>query len=850
MSSTDTKYSQKTVTPSPAKYNFREIEAKWQALWREAELFKASEDPTRPKFYGLEFFPYPSGSGLSVGHCRNYIPTDVFCRYRHMNGDNVLHPMGWDAFGLPAENEAIRRHAHPRETVPQYIATYKRQMNLIGLSYDWSREVNSSSPDYYRWTQWFFLLLYRRGLAYRSTAPANWCPSCATVVANEEVEQGLHERCGTPIEKKDLPQWFFRITAYADRLLDDLDTVDWPESIKTMQRNWIGRSVGVEFDMAIEDHPGKAMRVFTTRVDTVFGMSFAVLAPEHPLVAEITTPEHSLEVQEYVRQARRTSEIDRLSTDRQRTGCFTGAYALNPVNNQKVPVFIADYVLLSYGTGAIMAVPGHDTRDYDFAKNYNLPVTTVIAPEGWDGQTLDSPHTGDGTMVNSGAFNGLSNAEGAHQIADWMEQRGIGKKQVNYRLRDWLISRQRYWGAPIPIVHCDKCGEVAVPEDQLPVLLPDVENYEPPGDGSSPLAGIADFVNTTCPQCSGPARRETDTMGGFACSSWYFLRYADPHNDHKPFDPAKAAFWLPVDLYVGGAEHAVMHLLYARFWTKVIHDAGMIGFVEPFQRLKNQGMMLAPDPENPGVMVKMSKSKGNVVTPDEMAQKYGADALRVYELFVAPFEDTVPWSEEGINGAWRFLNRVYRVIADRPQSWVSNWRETVREETVSEEARALARKTHQTIAKVTQDVSDFAFNTAVSALMELTNQMYDFVQAKNGLDYQCAVFSQSVESLIMLLAPIAPHLADELWAMLGNDGFTYDRPWPQYDPEIARADTVTIVIQVNGKLRDKVQAPAETPADELEKMARASEKVVAALDGKSIRKVIVVPQKLVNVVIG
>lgn len=850
MSSTKTKDSSKTSTTSAARYNFREIEARWQARWNDAALFRASEDPSRPKFYGLEFFPYPSGSGLSVGHCRNYIPTDVYCRYRHMNGDNVLHPMGWDAFGLPAENEAIRRHSHPKETVPRYIATYKRQMNLIGLSYDWTREINSSSPDYYRWTQWFFLLLYRRGLAYRSTAPANWCPDCATVVANEEVEQGLHERCGTPIEKKDLPQWFFKITAYAERLLNDLDTVDWPESIKTMQRNWIGRSVGVEFDMAIDAHHGKAMRVFTTRVDTVFGMSFAVLAPEHSLVEEITTAERLPEVREYVLRARRTSDIDRLSTERERTGCFTGAFAVNPVNGEKVPVFVADYVLLSYGTGAIMAVPGHDTRDYDFAKNYDLPVRTVIAPEGWDGQPLAEAHTGEGTMVNSGDFDGLPNAEGAERIAEWMQQRGIGQKQVNYRLRDWLISRQRYWGAPIPIVHCARCGEVPVPEDHLPVLLPDVQNYEPSGDGSSPLAAIPEFVNTMCPRCGGPATRETDTMGGFACSSWYFLRYADPHNSLEAFNPAKAAFWLPVDLYVGGAEHAVMHLLYARFWTKVIHDAGMIGFVEPFQRLKNQGMLLAPDPENPGVMVKMSKSRGNVVTPDEMAEKYGADALRVYELFVAPFEDTVPWSEEGINGAWRFLNRVYRVIADRPQSFVPTWRETVREETQSEEAKALARKTHQTIAKVTEDVSGFAFNTAVSALMELTNQIYDFVQAKNGLDYKCAVFSQAAESLIMLLAPIAPHLADELWEMLGNEGFTYNRAWPAYDPEVAREEVITIVIQVNGKVRDKVQAPAGTSSEELEKMARGNQRVNEALDGKAIKKVIVVPERLVNVVIG
>jgi leucyl-tRNA synthetase len=829
------------------KYDFRSIEKRWQERWHADDLFRTPEDRTRPKFYGLDFFPYPSGDGLSVGHCRNYVPSDVFCRYRRMRGDNVLHPMGWDAFGLPAENEAIRRRSHPKKTVPQYVANYKRQMNLLGLSYDWSREINSSEPEYYRWTQWFFLLLYRRGLAYRSAAPANWCPSCATVLANEEVHDGACWRCGAEIEKKDLPQWFFRITEYADRLLEDLKLVDWPESIKLMQTNWIGRSVGVEFDMPIVGHDA-AMRVFTTRVDTVFGVSFAVLAPEHPLVAQITAPDRREEVEEYVRKSRRVSEIDRMSTERERDGCFTGAFAVNPVNGQEVPVYVADYVLLSYGTGAIMAVPAHDARDFDFARRYGLPAPVVIAPEGWDGRPLQEAHTGEGVMVNSGQFSGMRNTEGAEAIADWMEQRGIGQRRVNYRLRDWLISRQRYWGAPIPIVHCPSCGEVPVPEEQLPVLLPDVENYEPPGDGRSPLAAIPEFVNTACPECGGPAQRETDTMGGFACSSWYFLRFADPHNDRAPFDREKVEYWLPVDLYVGGAEHAVMHLLYARFWTKVMYDAGLVPFVEPFTRLKNQGMLLAPDPKNPGVLVKMSKSKFNVVTPDEMAEKYGADALRVYELFVAPFEDTVPWSEDGINGCWRFLNRVYRVVAERPGSFVPGWKASVRQETVSEEARALARKTHQTIVKVTKDIEDFAFNTAVAALMELTNQIYDFVNAKDGLRYPCPVWSEAVETLILLLAPMAPHLADELWQMIGREGYTYHAPWPEADPEVAKADVLTIVVQVNGKVRDKISVDADAGERELERLALESPKVQAALQGRPVRKVIVVPGRLVNVV--
>lgn len=830
-----------------ARYEFRAIEARWQTAWRDADLFRTVEDDDRQKFYGLDFFPYPSGDGLSVGHCRNYVPSDVFCRYRRMKGDNVLHPMGWDAFGLPAENEAIRRQSHPSRTVPQYVANYKRQMNLLGISYDWSREVNSSSPDYYRWTQWFFLLLFRRGLAYRSTAPANWCPSCSTVLANEEVHDGTCWRCSTDIEKKDLPQWFFRITAHADRLIEDLALVDWPESIKLMQTNWIGRSTGVEFDMRIKGHDA-CMRVFTTRVDTVFGMSFAVLAPEHPIVEEITTPDRLEAVREYARNARRTSEIERLSTERERTGCFTGASAINPVNGQEVPVYVADYVLQSYGTGAIMAVPAHDSRDFDFAAKHGLPVPVVIAPEGWDGHPLEQAHTGDGTMVNCGQFSGMPNRQGTEALAEWMQREGIGERRTNYRLRDWLISRQRYWGAPIPIIHCEQCGEVPVPESDLPVLLPDVENYEPPGDGRSPLATIPEFVNTTCPSCGGTAHRETDTMGGFACSSWYFLRFADPHNDAEPFSREKAAYWLPVDLYVGGAEHAVMHLLYARFWTKVMHDAGLVPFVEPFTRLKNQGMLLAPDPKNPSVMVKMSKSKFNVVTPDEMAEKYGADALRVYELFVAPFEDTVPWSEDGINGCWRFLNRVHRVVLDRLDAFVPDWRSTVREETQSAEAKALARKTHQTIAKVTEDIESFAFNTAVAALMELTNQIYDFVNSKDGLHYQCPVFSEAVENLVLLLAPMAPHLSDEIWRATGHDGFTYTAEWPVSDPAVAAAEEVTVVLQVNGKIRDKITVDAGSSDEELERLARQNERVTAALEGKEVRKVIVVPGRLVNIV--
>ncbi|MGQ9736288.1 MAG: leucine--tRNA ligase [Armatimonadota bacterium] len=832
------------------RYQPQQIEQKWQKRWQEAQLFRAEDFSPKPKLYALDFFPYPSGDGLSVGHCRNYIPTDAFCRYKHMKGFNVLHPMGWDAFGLPAENEAIRRRSHPSKTVPRYIANYKRQMNMIGISYDWSREINSSSPDYYKWTQWFFLLLYRRGLAYRSTAPANWCPSCKTVLANEEVEGGTCWRCGTPVEKRDLPQWFFKITDYAERLLNDLDLINWPEGIKLMQRNWIGRSEGVEFRMQVADADGnpsdKAFWVFTTRVDTTFGMSFAVLAPEHPLVREITTPDRREEVEAYIARSQRETEIERLSTERVRDGVFTGAYAINPVDGQKVPIFIADYVLMGYGTGAIMAVPAHDERDFDFAKRYGLPIPIVIAPPGWNGEPLEQAYTGEGTMVNSGEFSGLPSEEGKQRIAEWMEARGIGKRRVNYRLRDWLISRQRYWGAPIPIIHCPRCGEVPVPEEHLPVLLPDVEHYEPTGTGRSPLANIPEFVNTTCPQCGAPAERETDTMGGFACSSWYFLRFASPHESDRPFNPDAVRYWLPVDVYVGGAEHAVMHLLYARFWVKVMYDAGLVHFVEPFLTLRNQGMVLAPDPDNPDVMVKMSKSKGNVVTPDSVVEKHGADTLRLYELFVAPFDQAIEWREEGVSGANRFLHRVWRLVLDTIPHYQRDWKERLQGAELSTEERKLRRKTHQTIRKVSEDIEEFRFNTAVAAIMEWVNLMYDL---KDALITSPA-FSEAVHSLILVLAPFTPHIADELGERLGYQGFTYNQPFPEHDPEVAAAEELNIVVQVNGKLRDVLVVPADTPQEELERLALASPKVQQFTNGKTVKKVIVVPGKLVNVVAG
>ncbi|HEV2473382.1 MAG TPA: leucine--tRNA ligase, partial [Chthonomonadales bacterium] len=681
-------------------YDFRTIEAKWQQRWKEADLFRVENASRKPKFYGLDMFPYPSGAGLSVGHCRNYVPLDAACRLKVMQGFNVLHPMGWDAFGQPAETEAIKRRRNPKEMVPEYAANYKRQLTLAGISYDWNREINSSSPEYYRWTQWIFLLLYKRGLAYRSSAGVNWCPQEKTVLANEEVVNGRCWRCGSLTEKRYIPQWFFRTTRYAERLLDGLESVDWPEGIRAMQRDWVGKSEGADVDFPVADGSG-AIRVFTTRPDTLWGATFMVLAPEHPLVDGVTAPDRKAAVEQYRLRAQRTSEIERQSVERTKTGVYTGGSALNPVNGEQIPIWIADYVLMGYGTGAIMAVPAHDQRDFEFARRYDIPIRLVYSSDSdqnEDAMTEALPEGGAmrSFSVSAGSpappFAGAPNSkETVQRVIAWLQQNGLGEGRVNYRLRDWLISRQRYWGAPIPIIHCGACGEQAVPEDQLPVLLPNVERYEPTGEGESPLAAIPEFVNTSCPACGGPAKRETDTMGGTACSAWYFLRFADPHNETEPFSRAAAEYWLPVDLYAGGAEHAVSHLLYSRFWTKVIHDAGLIDFDEPFLKLRNQGSLLAytpgraitrdesqsdgdedgdepildwkvlrPEeretvPEDQWVWrwVRMSKSKGNVVTPDQIAEEYGVDSLRLFVLFVAPFEDNVQWTARGIEAANR-----------------------------------------------------------------------------------------------------------------------------------------------------------------------------------------------------
>ncbi len=866
------------------KYQFREIEDKWRARWADADLYRAETDTDKPKYYGLEMFPYPSGSGLSVGHFKNYAPTDAFLRLKSMQGYNVLHPMGWDAFGQPAENEAIKRQRNPGPMVREFAASYKRQMDLIGMGYDWSREINSSDPAYYKWTQWIFLLLYKQGLAYRKSAPVNWDPVDKTVLANEEVVNGRGWRSGALVEKRYIPQWYLKITAYAERLLGDLDKVDWPDGVRQQQRNWIGRSEGAEVVFSAQGHDA-AITVFTTRPDTLWGATFLVLAPEHPLVAALTTPEQKDAVEAYVTKAGRETEIDRQAEGREKTGVFTGAYATNPVNGEAVPIWIADYVLMGYGTGAIMAVPAHDGRDFDFARKFGLPIVPVYQEPGQEvrGEDMTAATTDSGVLVHSGQFSGRAySKQTVAEVAAWLEENSFGKPVVTYRFRDWLLSRQRYWGVPIPIVHCDTCGEVPVPEEQLPVRLPDVENYQPTGTGEGPLAAIESFVQTRCPVCDEPARRETDTMAGTACSSWYFLRFAAPNNADAPFSREAVDYWLPVDTYVGGAEHAVSHLLYSRFWTKVLYDAGMIGFDEPFKRYRNQGMMLAwtpgmkpsseeteggetdekiedwvaikPDelsrfPESEIVhrWAKMSKSAGNVVTPDEAAERFGADSLRVYEMFVAPFDETVQWSEEGIRGSSKFLGRVYRLVAQFGTGWTPDWRQTVGAATGKD--RDLRRKTHSTLTRVADDLENFRFNTAVAGLMEWVNAAYDVANTlPEGT--RSAALDEAIEYLTLALAPFAPHLADELWTEgLGQSGFLYRHPWPVADPEVAKNDEITLVVQVNGKVRDKLSAPADADQAALQALALASPKVVEALAGAVPKKVIVVPGRLVNVVV-
>jgi leucyl-tRNA synthetase len=812
-----------------SKFDFDAIEKKWQKKWDDVDLYKTGEDTSKESMYCLDYFPYPSGAGLSVGHCKNYVPTDTFSRYFRMKGFNVLHPTGWDAFGLPAENYAIKMGVHPEETTRINTQNYKRQMRLIGTTYDWNREVNSSSPEYYKWTQWFFLLLFERGLAYQDFGLQWWCDDCKTVLANEQVEDGKCWRCGHEARKKDLKQWFFKITDYADRLIDDLENVDWPEPIKIMQRNWINRSHGAKAIFTAET--GDEIEIFTTRPDTLFGATYMVLAPEHKLVPKLTKPDKQKEIEEYIKQSTKASEVERLSTDKEKTGIFTGSYATNPVNGEKIPIWIGDYVLVTYGTGAIMCVPAHDVRDFAFATKYKLPIIEVISPDGNE-HKLEEAYTEPGTVINSGEHNGLNSEEFKKVITEWLEKNKKGCTDINYKMRDWLISRQRYWGAPIPIIHCEKCGAVPVPKDQLPVKLPHVHSFEPAGDGKSPLARVDEFVNTTCPKCGGKAKRETDTMDGFACSSWYFLRYASPHETDRPFDPEKVDYWLPVDVYVGGAEHAVMHLIYARFWTKVMFDAGLVKFSEPFTKLLNQGMLLGSDHQ------KMSKSKGNVVTPDSMVKLYGADALRGYILFMGPFEGEVIWEEKGCAGVHRFLGRLWEMVTENKYG-----ESEIPDETKTE----LQRLQHKLILKVTSDIENFRFNTSVSSFMETYNNLSKYTD--NPTVTSSKIWKEVIESYLILLAPICPYITEEMWEIVGNTESIHLQSWPIGDEKLAIDQSVKIPIQVNGKLRDMIIVPIGTPEEKLEELALTSEKVQKYIGDKKVVKVIIPKGKLVSIVV-
>ncbi|HEX7099157.1 MAG TPA: leucine--tRNA ligase [Acidimicrobiia bacterium] len=806
-------------------YDFQKIEAKWQERWAESGVFEVEADPSRPKFYNLTMYPYPSGA-LHQGHVRNYTYGDLLTRYMTMRGYNVLSPMGWDSFGLPAENAAIATGVHPRINTEAQIARMSEQIRRLGAMYDWRREVASHKPDYYKWDQWLFLKLFERGLAYKAEAPVNWCPNDQTVLANEQVVDGRCERCGHEVIRRNLSQWFFKITDYAERLLADLDQLEhWPERVRTMQRNWIGRSEGALFTMQV-DGLDASFDVFTTRPDTIFGMTFAVLAPEHPLVEQLVAgTEYEAEVRAYQEKTAKESEIERMA-EGEKTGVFTGRYAINPVNDRRVPIYIADYVLMGYGTGAIMAVPGQDQRDWDFAEKYGIEIIrTIEPPADFDGEA----YIGEGRVINSDFLDGLDIETAKDRIIAWLEEKGIGRRQVQYRLRDWLISRQRYWGCPIPIVHCPDCGQVPVPEDQLPVELPDVEDYAP--KGRSPLAALDSFVNTTCPKCGGPAQRETDTMDTFVDSSWYFLRFTDARNDEAIFDPEKAAYWMPVDQYIGGIEHAVLHLLYSRFITKVLYDMGLSPVEEPFARLFTQGMIRLGG-------AKMSKSKGNIVDPLDLLASHGADALRLYHLFMGPPAEDADWDEHGIDGTSRFLDRVWRLVTGEFGE------PTDREENESD--RAVIAETHRTIQKVSEDIERFAFNTAVPALMTLTNTLVDYVRQgarRETLDH-------AIEKLLMLLSPMAPHISHELWERTGHTTMLATEPWPTYDPELAKAEVVTMVIQVNGKVRDRIEVDATISAEEAERLALESQRIQDWIGDGQVKKVISRPPRLVNVVVG
>ncbi len=802
------------------KYQHQKIEKKWQKIWQEKKLFQAEEGAKKKKYYVLDMFPYPSSEGLHVGHPKGYTATDIFSRYLRMRGYNVLHPMGWDAFGLPAENYALKTGVHPAVSTAKNILNIRRQIKSLGFSYDWEREISTIDPEYYKWTQWIFLILYKRGLAYEAEVPINFCPSCKTGLANEEVVGGKCERCGSRVTRKNLRQWLLKITAYADRLLKDLDHLDWPEKIKIMQKNWIGRSEGTEIKFPIPNSPLQ-ISVFTTRPDTLFGATYMVLAPEHPLVEKLTIARQKDQIRKYQEETRHKSDLERTDLIKEKSGVFTGSYAINPVNDEKIPIWIADYVLLGYGTGAIMAVPAHDQRDFEFAKKFDLPVIEVISSSGKAHKKIKKAYEGEGILINSQAFSGIKSDQAKKEITDFLIKKKLGKRAINYKLRDWIFSRQRYWGEPIPIIHCKKCGAVSVPEKDLPVKLPEVKKYQPTGTGESPLANIKEWVETKCPKCAGPGKRETNTMPQWAGSSWYYLRYLDPQNKKEAWSKKREKYWMPVDLYVGGAEHAVLHLLYARFWHKVLFDAGYVSTPEPFKKLKNQGLILGPDGE------KMSKSRGNVINPDDIIEKYGADTLRMYEMFMGPFEDAVAWDAKGVEGVSRFLQKVWRMVYGK--NFAGN-----------EPDKKTAIILHKTIKKVTEDIEAFKFNTAIAAMMVFVNEMLNTPEK---------ITKNFIEKFLLILSPFAPHLAEELWENLGHKDSIFKEKWPAYDPKLIKEEKITLVIQINGKVRDKIEVTSDIDEKEAKKQAQASVKVQKFIGNKEVKKVIFVPQKLINLVV-
>ena len=818
------------------KYNFSEIEKKWQTKWAEGDVFKVTEDPDKEKYYVLEMFPYPSGK-LHMGHVRNYSIGDVLARFKKMKGFNVLHPMGWDSFGLPAENAAIKHGVEPSKWTWENIGEMREQLKELGLSYDWDREVATCHPDYYKWMQWIFIQFYKKGLAYKKENPVNWCPSCQTVLANEQVVDGKCERCKTLVGKKDLSQWYFKITDYAERLLDNLEELPgWPNKVKLMQKNWIGKSIGAEVTFEIDGFD-KGLDVFTTRPDTLYGVTYMVMAPEHPYLKELVAgSEYEEPVNAYVDKVQHMSDIERTSTTNEKTGQFTGRYAINPLTGKKVPIFISDYVLMDYGTGAIMAVPAHDQRDFDFAKKFDLEIIPVVDSDDpeVDVYDLKAAFAAEGTMINSEMFNGMNNKEAIEKIIDYLEEKKIGKKSINYKLRDWLISRQRYWGTPIPMIHCDDCGWVPEKEENLPVLLPADVQFT--GKGESPLATSKTFVNTTCPVCGKPARRELDTMDTFLDSSWYFLRYCDPKNAEAPFSKEKVDYWMNVDQYIGGVEHAILHLMYARFFQMALYDLGLVSTEEPFKNLLTQGMVIKDG-------AKMSKSLGNVVSPAEIIDKYGADTARLFILFAAPPERELDWSDKGVEGSFRFINRVYRMVYDFSQ----NYSEVPESYEIGGDAdKNMAYWLNYAIKKVSDDIGErFNFNTAISTIMELVNEMYRY---KEGT-VNPGLFGAAIKDLIIMLAPFVPHVTEEMWEHLGYEGSVHDQNWPEYDEKALVKDTVEIVVQVNGKIKEKLDIAGGLSREEMEKTAMENEKVKGLIEGKNVVKVIAVPGKLITIVV-